>query len=131
MKKTFLKLSVLGSVLAPLAVFAQQTPGNCVPTNTITNITSFLCRLQGIVNTIIPFLITLGVLYFIWGVVQYVIGDEEKAKEQGRDKMVFGIIGLVVIMSMWGLVYLVSNSFGLTGSSASNINLPCVPGTGC
>ena len=37
-----------------------------------------LCKVQTIINAIIPVLIALGVVYFVWGVVQYVIGDSEE-----------------------------------------------------
>ena len=73
----------------------------------------FLCRFQQILNSLIPLLIALGVVYFIWGVIQYVIKDEEEAKKKGRDKIIFGIIGLAVIVSLWGLVNIVVNTFGL------------------
>ena len=70
-----------------------------------------ILKLQYLLNLVIPTLIALGVVYFIWGVVQYVIGDSEEAKKKGRDHMIFGIIGLAVIIGLWGLVYLVADVF--------------------
>jgi ABC-type thiamin/hydroxymethylpyrimidine transport system permease subunit len=73
------------------------------------------------------------VVYFVWGVVQYVIASDEEAKKTGRNRMIYGIIGLVVIVSMWGLVGIVRQTFGLDSAVVPpNITTPCVPGTlGC
>jgi len=74
-----------------------------------------LCTALDLLNYVIPVLITLGVVYFVWGVVQYVIGGGEEAKTKGRNTMVFGIIGLAIIIAMWGLTYAVARTFRLDG----------------
>jgi uncharacterized membrane protein YidH (DUF202 family) len=66
----------------------------------------------GLVNSVIILLIGLAMLYFIWGIVEFIgkSGDEEGRKE-GKSKMIWGIIALFVIVSMWGLVGLLTNTF--------------------
>lgn len=65
-------------------------------------------------NSVIPMIFALAIVLFIWGVVQYVINDsEEGKKEKGKLFMVWGIIGLVVMTSVWGIVKVVGNTFGL------------------
>ncbi len=128
------RLIVLGSVLlasAPLVAFAQTAAARtCNATLNSGTIETVICRIGSILNLIIPFLIVLGVLYFVWGVVQYVIAGDEEAKTAGRDKMIYGIIGLVVIVGLWGLVGIVSRTFGLGGQQ--QVNVPCIVGTpGC
>jgi hypothetical protein len=125
------KLSVLGValVLSPLAAFAQVTggtPDRCpnLP-GSPTDIQLFICKLNQIVSMLMPFLIALGVLYFVWGVITYMIASDEEAKSAGRNRVVFGIIGLVVIVGLWGLVRIVTNTFGL--NNVTNITLPTVP----
>ncbi|HEY4502969.1 MAG TPA: pilin [Candidatus Paceibacterota bacterium] len=81
------------------------------------------CRISTLLNSVLPVLVALGVVYLVWGVVQYVIGDSDEAKKKGKDKIIFGIIGLVVIVGLWGLVYIVLDTFGLGGDAApSNLN---------
>jgi len=59
------------------------------------------------------------------------IGQDEEAKKKGRDKIIYGIIGLVVIVGMWGLVHIVMSTFNLNNYNGG-IQPPCVPGTpGC
>lgn len=64
--------------------------------------------------SIIPLLFTLATLFFIWGVVQYMLADaDERKRETGKQYMVWGIVALTVMLSVWGLVNLLGNTFGL------------------
>src|SRR3989339_853203 len=79
----------------------------------LNGLSSILCRIAELLNYVLPVLIVLGVVYLVWGGVRYMIGDSEEAKKKGKDGIIFGIIGLVVIVSLWGLVYIVVNTFNL------------------
>jgi len=79
---------------------------------------AIFCEIGDLLSMVVPILVALGVVYFVWGVVRYVIGDSEEAKKKGRDQMIFGIIGFVVIIGLWGIVYLVNNTFDTGGYSA-------------
>ena len=71
-------------------------------------------------NTIILFptiglLSGIAFLVFIWGCLQYFINaNNEQARQQGVKHITFGIIGLVVMMSAWAILSIVTASFGLT-----------------
>lgn len=94
-----------------------------------------LGQLLGVVNSIVtallPFIIGLAVLYFTWGVFQFVgaAGDEE-ARKSGRDKMIYGIIGIFVMVSVWGLVRLLEGTFTTTKTALPPPETPTVPTTG-
>ena len=124
MKKKLLVLA--GVVGLPMLAFANSNA--CMPvTPGATNTTTFqnmLCTVGNILDFAIPILITLGVVYFVWGVITYVISSDEEAKKSGRDRMIWGIIGLTVIVGVWGLVTILGNTFGTNG--AVNVNLPTV-----
>ena len=65
-------------------------------------------------NSIIPLIFTLAVVSFIWGVVQYVINNDEEGKRaKGRDFMIWGIIALTVMVSIWGLVKIFTGLFNI------------------
>lgn len=71
---------------------------------------------------IIPLIISVGVLFFIYGVVKFMLNSEnENEREKGKQFMIWGIIGLTVIVSVWGLVSLVGGSFGLDTSKAPQV----------
>ena len=84
-----------------------------------------LCRVGQFLNSVVPVLIALGVVYFVWGVISFVMAGDEEAKTAGRDRIIYGIIGLAVIIGMWGLVNLLRNTFLL--NNTTNLQLPTVP----
>jgi hypothetical protein len=86
-----------------------------------TGLAKIICQTQQLLNSIVPVLLALAVVYFVWGVVQFMINDSEEAKKKGKDKIIYGIIGLAVIMGIWGLVDLITNTFGLTGTAAPTL----------
>lgn len=51
---------------------------------------------------------------FAWGVIQYfsAAGDERKTKD-ARKYMMYGVLTLAVMMSAWGLAYLLLDTFSL------------------
>jgi hypothetical protein len=75
-----------------------------------------------IVTQIIQLLLVVGTVVFMWGVVRYVGagGDEEKVRE-GRNLMMVGIIGLAIMISVWGIVKLVTTSFNIGSDKFPNV----------
>lgn len=66
-------------------------------------------------RSVVPLIFVLALAAFVWGVVQYVIlGAEEEAKRaKGRQFMIWGIVALAVMVSVWGLVRVLTNTFGV------------------
>jgi len=113
-------------VILPVISFAAQDAQTgvmvCKPAGQgVSTIKDVLCRMAEILNYLIPFLLVLGVVYFVWGVVQYMIRDEEEAKKKGRNKIIYGLIGLVVIVSLWGIVTLVIDTLGIDTAELAQI----------
>ena len=127
MKKKLIILSGLVLGLVPAVGLAKTggTPAVCAPGTTITTLQGFLCKVGDILGAVLPILIALGVVYFVWGVVMYMIASDEEAKKAGRDRIIFGIIGLAVIVGLWGLVAILRNTFGL--GNVQNITFPTTP----
>jgi len=65
-----------------------------------------------LVTTLIPLVIAIGLLFFIWGLVQFIAASgDEAAKEEGKRKMIWGVIALFVIVAVWGLVEIIADMF--------------------
>ncbi len=65
-------------------------------------------------RSVVPLLIAIAVVAFIWGVISQVLNpDNEEKKKQGKQFMIWGIIALFVIISIWGLVGILSKTIGL------------------
>ena len=79
--------------------------------------------LTEIKNSILPdvrtIVVWLAFIYFFWGVGQFILhSDDQKAREEGKQKMIWGVIALFVIVGVWGLVRLLAYTLnvGLGGS---------------
>ena len=110
------KYILFGSVatLAPFAAFAAA------------DAFSILAIIQSILNIVIPLLITIAVVYFIWGVIQYTISQDEEAKKGARGKIIMGLIGLFVIVAFWGILNVLSRTIGVSSDNTPG-GLPCIP----
>ncbi|MCH8050328.1 hypothetical protein IIB51_02945 [Patescibacteria group bacterium] len=86
----------------PLSVHAQGP----------SSIRVFLEQLTGIFGNVIPLIIALAILAFFWGLAKLVLhaGNEDKRSE-GKRIMIWGIIALFVILSLWGIIALISQTF--------------------
>ena len=74
----------------------------------------------GIINlVIVPVIFALAFLAFIWGVVKYffINGGDEKGREEGKQFILWGLLGLVVLFSVWGLVNLLLSTLGIAPSA--------------
>ncbi len=74
----------------------------------------------GFINSVlVPLLLAVALLVFVWGIVKSFFLGGDKGREEGRMLILYGIIGFVVILSVWGLVALLGNTFGLAPGSAA------------
>jgi uncharacterized membrane protein YidH (DUF202 family) len=77
-----------------------------------------------VTNTVlIPFIIAIGFLVFVWGMFQYFIagGANDEAKEKGKSLMIYAVLGFVLIIVFWGIINLIANSTGLSEETAENV----------
>lgn len=111
MKKSLIALSIF---ITPALVFAQDA-------------TSILEDISKIFNTIIPMLITLGIIYFIWNLIQLLMAKSDEVKKEAKDRMLWAVLIFFVILSIWGLVGIIQRTFGINASgSISTEEIPHV-----
>lgn len=73
-----------------------------------------------IINPIIILLFALALAYFLFGVFEFISNAEnEEKRTKGKSHMIYGLIGLTVMMGVWTILMLIMNTFGL---STSEIN---------
>ena len=105
-------------VSAPLLSFAQGD----LDFGSTSSLEEVIINIQAFINsTLIPFVIGLAVLVFIFGLFQFITagGDEDKLKT-ARGTIIWGIVIIAVMISVWGLINLVVGTFGL-GQSAGTL----------
>jgi hypothetical protein len=85
----------------------------------------FIAGLMGVVQTAVPLLIALALALFIWGMVVFIVNAaDEKLRAEGKKKMVWGIVGLFVIVTIWGLVALLQQVTDIYPNDAGDVKAP-------
>jgi hypothetical protein len=66
-----------------------------------------------ILNPIIVLLFALAFFYFMYGILQMVwYGDSEAEREKGRSAILWGIIGMFIMFSVFTIIRILVNSIG-------------------
>lgn len=66
-----------------------------------------------ILNPIIAILFALAFVYFVWGVAKYIWSpDNEKARTDGQQAMLWGVIGMFIMVSVFGIMRFLISSIG-------------------
>lgn len=65
----------------------------------------------GLAKTIVKFIFSLAVMLFLWGIVQYTLNPTTEGKDKGRMFLLWGIIALTVMFSVYGLIRVLQGSF--------------------
>jgi len=125
-RNSFISIFLLLAVLVlPISAEAACTPNSVVaPSGPPSDFADFVCYVTNFVGILLPFLTTISVLVFFWGIVKFIsaAGDEKKI-EDGKKFLVWGVIGLFIMFSIWGILQFFSDSF--FGPSA--IGFPLLP----
>lgn len=70
----------------------------------------------GVLNGIfVPIIFAFAFAAFIWGVVKFFFlnGGSEEGRAEGRQFVLWGILGMVVLLSVWGLVRMLLSTLGI------------------
>ena len=108
-------VSVLGILAAPFVALAQS--------NTVTTsqgIIGLIRFANTALNDIVVLLITLAIVMFFWGLTRYMInaGDSE-ARKEAMQNMIYSIIAIFVMVSIWGIIHLLQSTFGVSNTDAA------------
>ncbi len=108
------KILTLTTILFPAFASAQQ----------LRDINDVAQKSVNIGNLVIQLAISLAVVFIIVNVVRYLIAgsDDEDARKKGGDAILYGVIGLFAILSIWGMVYLLVNTFRFSEDQRPNFN---------
>lgn len=97
-----------------LAAFAVPLVSSAQPISDITGVGNLI--INTINNVFVPVLFAVAFIVFIWGAFDtFILGaNSEEVKEHGKNLMLWGLIGFFVMVSVWGLVNILTGtvSFG-------------------
>ena len=83
---------------------------------------SLLASIGGLINTIIPVLFALWLVYFFWGLSQFILHDagNDKTREEGKKKMLWGIVALFVFAAIFGILTLIGGTLNISTGGTGN-----------
>lgn len=70
----------------------------------------------GAINVVvIPVIFALAFAAFVWGIVNHFFfhGGEENSREAGRNFILWGLVGMLVLFSVWGIVNILLSTLGI------------------
>ena len=104
------------SIPFALATFALPLVSFAAISN-ISDAGSFI--INTINNILVPVLFAVAFIVFLWGAFDtFTLGaNSEDTKERGKNLMLWGLIGFVVMVSIWGLVNILTGSISFSNNS--------------
>ncbi len=70
-----------------------------------------------IIDPAILLVFTAGFLLFLWGLVVFMsgVGDDTRGNtyQEGRQHMLWGLVGMFIMVSVYGILALIDNTFSL------------------
>ncbi|MDB5189406.1 MAG: hypothetical protein JWL82_363 [Parcubacteria group bacterium] len=121
-------ISVAFLSLVPVAVNAAST---VVPDTTgADKLGAFLLLIVYVIDRyLVPVIFALAFIVFIIGVYRYFIagGANEEKRAEGQKFVMWGLIGFVLMFSVWGLINLLVGSLGFGGQNRPGLPTFTVP----
>lgn len=112
-KNKIIYSAILLTALSPFIAFATN------------GLQDFIGSIDGILRSLgIPLVTGVAIIYFFWGVGQFILhSDEEKVREDGKQKMLWGVIALFVIFSILGILSFIKELLGLPDIEVINSSI--------
>ena len=67
-----------------------------------------------IFSVFVPVIIAAALILFLYGIAKFIAGsDNEQTRTEGKTLMIWGVVALFVMISVWGLVQILTGTFGI------------------
>ena len=100
-------------------------PGIALAQGAVTDAQSLFNLVQGIVNALLPIIVGFAILFFFYGLVRYILRqNDETARIEARSVMIWGVVIIFVMVSVWGLVNILEGTLGLVDNPS---DVPVAP----
>ena len=115
-KKNQLLAAGLGILsFLPFVVFAQSDLLSPIAANVLT-----------LSKTLVTIVFVLSIVMFGWGIVKFISAAGSDEVKKARQFLFWGVIGMAVAASLFGLVGFLQSYFGIQGAGTLNITKPTV-----
>lgn len=78
-------------------------------------ITTFIYKVNEVIlNPLIILLFAVALIVFFWGIFEFIAqSSSDEARERGKKNMVWGIIGMFIMFSVFGIINIILGTFGI------------------
>lgn len=107
------------ALFAPLSALAATGPGT---------LGEVIGTIGDVVGAAVPVIAALALLAFFWGLAMYLFNfgeGKEEIQKKGRNLMVYGILAIFVMVSVFGIAQLLQRSFGI--NQVNILPAPTIP----
>ncbi len=77
------------------------------------NFSEFVGLIIGYISLLIPVVSGLSLLAFFWGLAKFIFSASEKTVADGKNLMIWGVVALFIMVSIFGILRLMSSELGL------------------
>lgn len=98
----------------------------------VDSVDSLLFKLNAkIINPLIEFAFIIALVVFLFGVMEFIRGAaSEEKRSKGKQHMLWGLVGFIVMFGVFGIINLLVNTFGIRGAKINNkeqvFTPPCI-----
>ncbi|MFA5987253.1 MAG: hypothetical protein WC797_01200 [Candidatus Paceibacterota bacterium] len=101
-----------------IGLFAVMVPGLA-----FADLNTVVQKILGQLGSLPALILAIAVLYFLWGVVSYVRAGADGDIAEASAMIIWGLVAIFVIIAVWGLVGLISTTFGV-GTTGTGLSAP-------
>lgn len=88
------------------------------------NVSDLVGNIGELINLLVPIVFTLALLFFFWGLARFILSSGEE-KEKSKGIMIWGIVALFIMSSVWGITAYIGSALGVgenvAGPNTSNL----------
>jgi phosphatidylglycerophosphatase A len=66
--------------------------------------------IEQLVEPFVLLLFGVALLYFLWGVYQYMIDNSADKRKDRQKHLISGVVGLTIMVCVWGILQFISNN---------------------
>jgi hypothetical protein len=116
--KRFFLVAAVALLTLPTLAYAQE----------LNNIQRLLDSIGRLISAALPIVAGLALLAFFWGVAMFIFAQADESKKvEAKKIMIWSVVALFVMVSVWGLVRFINNALGIQQERTPD-TLPTIPG---
>jgi len=76
--------------------------------------------LEGAIWPFMMLLFVVAIIVFLWGLIEFLVNaDNEEKKSIGKRHMIWGVIGLAIMFSVYGIMQIIQSFIGYLGNTST------------